>query len=53
MKYEITLEGREELIDLRNLDIKKLEEMIQISIEFENYEMCGFIRKIIKQLKSE
>jgi hypothetical protein len=46
MKYEITLEGREELIDLRNLNIKKLEEMIQISIEFENYEMCGFIQKI-------
>lgn len=47
MNYKIMLEGRTELIDLRKLDTVKLYEMIQIAIEFENYEMCSFIQKII------
>ena len=46
-KYKITLEGREELVDLRKLNTTKLYEIIQIAIEFENYEMCSFIQKII------
>ena len=51
MNYKITTEGSEELIDLRKLDTTKLEEMIQISLEFENYEMCHFIQKIINNKK--
>ena len=39
--------GREEVINLRELDKTKLEEMIQIALEFENYEMCCIIQKII------
>jgi hypothetical protein len=46
-KYVITLEGREDVINLRELDTTKLEEMIQIALEFENYEMCCIIQKII------
>jgi hypothetical protein len=38
--------GREEVINLRELDKTKLEEMIQIALEFENYEMCCIIQKI-------
>ena len=47
MSYEILLKGREESIDLRKFDIKKLEEIIQIALEFENYEICNLIQKII------
>ena len=46
-KYVITLGGREDVINLRELDTTKLEEMIQIALEFENYEMCCIIQKII------
>jgi hypothetical protein len=47
VNYKITIEDRTELIDLRKLDTTKLYEMIQIAIEFENYEICSFIQKII------
>lgn len=51
MNNKITLEYSEELIDLRKLDTTKLEEMIQTALEFENYEMCHFIQKIINNKK--
>jgi hypothetical protein len=47
MSYVITLGGREEVVDLRELDTSKLKEMMQIALEFENYEMCSIIQKII------
>ena len=47
MSYVITLEGGEEVITLRELDTTKLKEMMQIALEFENYEMCSIIQKII------
>jgi hypothetical protein len=53
MSYKITLEARNVLIDLKKLDTTKLEEMIQIALEFENYEMCSFIQKIINNKKYE
>ena len=47
MSYVIKLEGREELINLRELGTTKLKEMMQIALEFENYKMCYVIQKII------
>jgi hypothetical protein len=47
MSYGITLEGREEVMYLRELDTTKLKEMMQIVLDLENYEMCGIIQKII------
>ena len=54
MGYIIKLEGKgkEEVINLKELDTTKLKEMMQIALEFENYEMCSKIQKIINN-KSE
>jgi hypothetical protein len=51
MSYKITLEAREVLIDLKKLDTLKLENMMQFALEFENYEMCSFIQKMINNKK--
>jgi hypothetical protein len=52
MKYfEIVLEGGEdEVIDLKELPKDKLQEMLVISLEFENYEMCAHLKKYIDLL---
>jgi hypothetical protein len=47
---EITIEGRTEEIKLNELNKSELEHMIEISIEFENYEMCSHLKKYIDLL---
>jgi hypothetical protein len=47
---EITLEGRTAEIKLNELSKSELEHMIEIAIEFENYEMCSHLKKYIDLL---
>ena len=52
MKYfEIVLEGDGyEVINLKELPKDKLQEMLYIALEFENYEMCAHLKKYIDLL---
>lgn len=44
---EIILEGRTEVINLNTLNNSELEHMIQIALEFENYEMRAHLHKFL------
>ena len=52
MKYfEISLEGGEDqVIHLNELPKDKLQEMLEMALEFENYEMCAHLKKYIDKL---
>ncbi len=52
MKYfEIILEGGEdEVINLKELPKDELQKMLNIALEFENYEMCTHLKKYIDLL---
>lgn len=41
---EISLEGRTEEIKLNELSKNELEHMLEIAIDFENYEMCSHLK---------
>ena len=47
---EITLEGRTEEIKLNELSKSELEHILELAIEFENYEMCSHLKKFIDLL---
>ena len=47
---KIKLEGRIEEIKLNELSKFELEHMIEIAVEFENYEMCFHLKKYIDLL---
>lgn len=47
-KFEIILEGGEDVvIHLNKLSKDELQNMINIALEFENYEMCAHLKKYI------
>lgn len=46
-QFEIILEGGEEIINLKELSKDELQKMLDIALEFENYEMCGHLKKYI------
>jgi hypothetical protein len=46
-KFEIILEAKEEEINLKKLPKKELQNLIEIALEYENYEMCAYLKKII------
>ena len=50
-KYEISLEGRTEEIKLKELSKSELQHMIEIAIDFENYEMCSHLKKYLQRLR--
>lgn len=52
MKYfEIILEGgKDESINLNELPKEELQKMLNLSLEFENYEMCAHLKKYIDLL---
>lgn len=52
MKNYIEIEGRtvEGVIKLNELNRSELENMIEIALEFENYEMCTHLKKYIDLL---
>jgi hypothetical protein len=49
MKYfEMTLKGGEyKEINLKELPKDRLQEMLNMALEFENYEMCAHLKKYI------
>jgi hypothetical protein len=47
---EISLEGRTEEIRLNELSKVELEHMLEIALDFENYEMCSHLKKYIDLL---
>ena len=47
---EISLEGRTEEINLNELSKVELEHMLEIALDFENYEMCSHLKKYIDLL---
>jgi len=50
IKYEIKLEGSTKEINLKNLSKVELESMLEMALEFENYEMCAHLKKFIDKL---
>jgi len=51
--FEIKLEGKEEVIHLNKLTKDELQNMINISLRCENYEMCAHLKKFIDLLDSK
>jgi hypothetical protein len=49
-KFEVILDGKEEVIHLNKLNKDELQNMINIALEFENYEMCAHLKKYIDLL---
>jgi hypothetical protein len=49
--FEIVLEGGEDkVINLKELPKDELQKMLDIALEFENYEMCAHLKKYIDLL---
>jgi len=46
----IKLEGRVEEIRLDKLSKSELQRMLNIALEFENYEMCAHLKKFIDKI---
>ncbi len=45
--YEIKLDGSVEKIELKKIGNDRLQEMINMAITFENYELCSHLKKYI------
>jgi len=49
--FEIILEGgKDKVINLKELPKDELQKMLDIALEFENYEMCDHLKKYIDLL---
>lgn len=47
MSYNISLEGREVFVNLRELETEELNKIFNMAFNYEYYELCNVIQKII------